>query len=277
MSKEADRVFNSHVHTSFSRDCTYTGEEMCRAAIEKGLSGISITDHCDMHTFISHNAYSNSIKSNRESKSLAEKYKNELCVLSGIELGDAFFKHDSAKRILEKLELDVVLLSIHAVMISGVERFLSHIDFGTFSTDELDSVVNSYFERLIISLEETDFDICSHLTLPFRYINGVYKRNLPIENYSAQIKKALSIIIERGKALELNTSELKRQLFDFMPSESILKEYARMGGRLVSLGSDAHTPENIDAGLLEGIELLKKSGFSSYVYYRNRRAVFVPL
>ena len=32
MSKEADKVFNSHVHTSFSRDCTYTGEEMCRAA-----------------------------------------------------------------------------------------------------------------------------------------------------------------------------------------------------------------------------------------------------
>ena len=270
-------MFNSHVHTLFSRDCVHSAEEMAVAALDNGLFGICITDHCDMHTFISHNAYQNMINSNKESKRLAEKYSGRLCVLSGIELGDAYFRYSYAERILKKLELDTVLLSIHAVMINGIEKFLSHIDFSSFSENELDLVVKNYFDRLYVSVCETDFDICAHLTLPFRYINGVYGRNLPMKNYYGQIKKVLSALIERGKELELNTSELSRQLFDFMPTKDIISEYASMGGRLVSIGTDAHTPQNIAAGFNEGKKLLRECGFSSYVYYKDRRPVFIDL
>ena len=270
-------MFNSHVHTHFSRDCAYSAEEMAEAALKEGLFGICITDHCDMHTFISHNAYQNMLKSNKESKRLAEKYNGRLCVLSGIELGDAYFRHEYSERLLKKLELDTVLLSIHAVMVNGIEKFLSHIDFSSFSENELDLVVKNYFERLFVSVCETDFDICAHLTLPFRYINGVYGRNLPIKNYHEQIKKVLSALIERGKALELNTSELSRQLFDFMPAKDIIIEYAQMGGKFISIGTDAHTPKNIAAGFNEGKKLLYECGFSSYVYYKDRKPIPINL
>lgn len=266
-------MFNSHIHTDFSPDCSCSMEEMCEAAIKKGLMGISVTDHCDMHTFISHNPYLTSLKSNTESKKMAEKYAGRLCVLSGIELGDAFFRYENAKRILARLELDSILLSIHAVMINGIERFLSHVDFSLFSEKELDGIVRNYFDRLLVSAEETDFDICAHLTLPFRYINGVYKRNLPVQNYSEEIKKVLSVLVERKKALELNTSELDRQLFDFMPSESIVEEFFNMGGRLVTIGTDAHTPKALDKGFFEAKKLLIKIGFPYYVYYKDRLVV----
>ena len=48
-----------------------------------------------------------------------------------------------------------------------------------------------------------------------------------------------------------------------------MEKYYSMGGRLVTLGSDAHTPENVGRGIAEAIEELKKIGFDSVVCMEN--------
>ena len=53
----------------------------------------------------------------------------------------------------------------------------------------------------------------------------------------------------------------------------ILEQYRRMGGYLVTLGSDAHTADRLGTGLAEATALLKQLGFRHCFYYENRIAI----
>jgi histidinol-phosphatase (PHP family) len=59
-------------------------------------------------------------------------------------------------------------------------------------------------------------------------------------------------IAARGRALEMNT----RRLWSWMP-----RWWAEEGGRTVSFGSDAHTPDALASGLPEAALMLEHHGF----------------
>lgn len=270
-------MFNSHIHTEYSHDCTTPVEEMCRAAIEKGFSGIAITDHCNADTCISDNAYRKILKSGEEARRLNQKYNGVLSVMAGVEMSDVLRKPDYAKRLIKALQPDCVIMSVHNIMRKNPTEHLSRMDFGSMDEGEIDSVIKVYFSELLRAAKETDYDICAHLTLPFRYINGKYGKKADVSKCMPEIKKVLSVLIDRNKALEINTSNFSGSLRDFMPSENIVALYREMGGKLVTIGTDAHIPENIDSGFSDGIAMLKRLGFTSYFYYKNRRAVAITL
>lgn len=270
-------MFNSHVHTENSRDCTFSLEEMVLAAKEKGFFGISATDHCDLDFCISGDLYRRLLSSGEKVRELNKKYADSFLVTVGIELSDATRKPEYAKRLIKALRPDSISLSVHNIIADNMPVGLSHMDFGTMSSDRIDSVLNTYFSDLLAAVKNADFDICAHLTLPLRYITGVYKKTIVLENYMPQIKKILSVLIDRNKALEINTSDTHHQLCDFMPPEEIAKMFFNMGGRLVTIGTDAHSPQNIDYGFAEGKNMLNRIGFDSYVYYRNRKAQIIKI
>ena len=51
----------------------------------------------------------------------------------------------------------------------------------------------------------------------------------------------------------------------------------KLGGRLVTIGTDAHVTKNIASGFNEAKAMLKKIGFEKYHYYKNRNPVEVAL
>ena len=270
-------MFNSHIHTNHSGDCNVPMETMCLAAIDAGFFGILITDHFSADRCISSNAYSNVIASVSEARALAEKYSSQLTVLSGVEVGEAYRKPDYTQRFLKALKPDCVLGSVHDVFIDNLPRNLSRMDFGKMSDDEAYSVIKVYFSELMQVVQETDYDILSHLTLPLRYTNGKCGKKLTLDAFAKDIEKILKAVIKKGKALELNTSDFDHQLFDFMPGKDILRKYYGMGGRLITIGTDAHKSENIAVGFNEAKALLKEIGFEHYYYYKNRKPVKVSL
>ncbi len=270
-------MFNSHVHTDFSADCTETGEAMCESAIENSLLGITITDHSNLASCITHNAFRTSLNSVLKARELGEKYRGSLSVFAGIEMGDALCMPDYADRIIRATKPDFVLASVHSVPFPTKHQYINKIDYQNMTDQEIDSLIRLYFKLCLQTVKESDFDSFAHLTIPFRYINGVSKKNIDIFPYYDIIEEILKNLVKRKKALELNTSELSRQLFDFMPNEKIINMYKECGGKLVTIGSDAHERVNIAFGLSDAISLLKRAGFTSYVYYKNRKAVEVPI
>ena len=82
-------------------------------------------------------------------------------------------------------------------------------------------------------------------------------------------------MIEKNLALELNTSGASSGTF--LPDEYYLKMYREMGGKLITVGTDSHVAENVTQGFLEGINLLKKVGFTEYFYYEKRKPIAVRL
>lgn len=263
-------MYNSHVHTDFSVDCTVPAAEMCGAAIQKGVSGIAITDHCNIAKCVSRNVYQTALHSAEKALELQKQYECALDIAVGIEIDEMIYKPDYAQRIIDAVDFDVVLASVHAVELNCIPVYISEIDFSVLSQRETEDIFTSYYKDLLQTVKSCDFDVCAHLTLPLRYANGVYHKNINIKKYYSYIEKILSVLVDRKKALELNTSEINRQLFDFMPNEDILKMYRDLGGTLITIGSDAHKKEHIDFGFKEAAEVLSRVGFDSYVFYTGR-------
>lgn len=54
------------------------------------------------------------------------------------------------------------------------------------------------------------------------------------------VERILHQVIADGKGIEVNTSCFAYGLADLTPSRRILELYRQMGGRIVTIGSDAH-------------------------------------
>ena len=63
------------------------------------------------------------------------------------------------------------------------------------SEENLHIFLKTYFEDMIRMIENYDFDILTHLTVPLRYINGKYGRGIEISRYDDTIRKILGMII----------------------------------------------------------------------------------
>ena len=270
-------MFNSHVHTNFSRDCKVPMEDMCLAAIDAGFSGMSITDHYNGDSCISDNSYTNVIKSVEAARKLNEKYEGRILILGGVEISDVLRKPDYTARFLKALRPDSVIFSVHNIFMDDITKNLSRMDFGKLTDDEAYRVIGIYFSELVEGAKKADYDILAHLTLPLRYTNGKHGKKLTLDRFRGEVEEILTTLIKREKALEINTSDLNHQLCDFMPYEDIVKKYFGLGGRLVTIGTDSHVTKNISSGFSEAKALLKKIGFENYHYYKNRKPVEVAL
>ena len=104
----------------------------------------------------------------------------------------------------------------------------------------------------------------------------VKKSTLP-EYFDEEADRVLEALASRQKALELNTSRLALSAEDYRLNERYLKRFWELGGKYVTLGTDAHSPEQITNGLNEGIGLLKKVGFDKVTYYEKRKPLMAEL
>ena len=62
-------IYDSHIHSINSFDGKQSVEEICRTALEKKLSGVTVSDHADLLALIPEKNYG----------AYAEVYKNDRC------------------------------------------------------------------------------------------------------------------------------------------------------------------------------------------------------
>ena len=262
-------IINCHVHTMYSHDGNGTVDELCSEALKNKISGLAVTDHCDCEYADDKRMYESLLCSFDKASEAAERYKNTLTVIKGIEIGEAIFDPCFAKKIIAARSWDVVLGSVHAVRIQDHEMPFSLIDFSSWEEKALQDYVKQYFEDVKETVLTTDFDILSHLTVVYRYIIYKYGKKIDTTLYSQQIKEILKLVIKHGKTLEVNTSGVISGYL--MPDEDILKLYLSLGGTSISLGSDSHTPENLCMGLDTTVPMLQKIGFTHLTHYIDRK------
>ena len=75
--------------------------------------------------------------------------------------------------------------------------------------------------------------------------------------------------IGKDKALEINVSGLFKGLGETLPAFDEIKRYHDLGGKYITLGSDAHNINDVGRDIEKGIELAFKAGFKSYYIYEN--------
>jgi histidinol-phosphatase (PHP family) len=95
--------------------------------------------------------------------------------------------------------------------------------------------------------------------------------------YEQKIRSALKTCIERGLALDVNSSGLRKPAQIIMPDPLILKWYAEMGGQRVTLGSDAHRVADVSLHLEKVIQAIRAAGITHLSQFEQRQLRLVPL
>lgn len=260
--------FDAHTHSRFSFDAekTVTVEAMCRAALEKGITHLAITDHYDIGAVLdgiySYDAYA----AKAAIEHAQDKFEGQLTLSYGIELGSATAYPDEAETFLDKMRFESVVGSIHYM--SGYEDFCDW-DMRSLSDEDFSAAWFCYLAELTRLCELGMIDVLAHLTYPLRYYM-LAGRTLNLTPSMDAIAELLRKVIDQGILLEVNTSGYRCKMGGPMPDAQILALYKDLGGRLLSVGSDAHRPEDIAADYDRTEQLLSSLGFGEIAFKRNK-------
>ncbi len=262
-----------HNHSACSPDGGDMAECMCQKAAELGLYAYTLTDHCECQEFEAEYAP-------RVEKAWAEmeRIKNNLAgklrFYRGIELGQPNQDLPAAEAALSHREYDFVIGSIHNIR--NFEDFY-FLDYTKEGPDFIDRLLCAYWQELLEVIDWGNFDSLGHLTYPLRYIEGEHGISVDLAKHREAIDHVFLALIRRDKALEVNTSGLRQKIGRTMPDLPLLTRYHELGGRLVTLGSDAHRAEELGNGIDQGMELLRQAGFEEFTVFDHRRPVMLPL
>ena len=266
---ESLRFADLHSHSRHSHDGKESVSALAESALQKGFFGITVTDHADLQYFEERRVAQEISASLEEADRENARLEGRLRVWKGVELGEAIWEKALADSML-RLNYDLVISSVHAVRFGSVTDPYSTIDFSLFSKEKIQAYLKQYFEDVLEMAQTVEFQVLSHLTCPLRYLIGKYHREVEEEPYRLVVDEILKTILSRGIALEVNTSDIGSSYGCLMPHERILSRYRALGGRLITLGSDAHRTCDVGKGFSLASATLEKMGFSELFYYEKK-------
>lgn len=267
---------DSHMHSSFSGDSEAKMNDMVESAIAKGLMAITFTEHMDYDFVYTEEEPEGFFEVNTDSYlydllRAREKYGAKIQINFGIELG--MQTHINQKNVLysNSYPFDFIIASSH--LCNHKDPYLPEFFEGR---DEKEGY-HEYFKYIIDVVNSFwNYDVYGHLDYVLRY--GPNKNKFfTMEEYGDEISEILKIIIHNGKGIEANTSGFHYGMGGPHPNIEILKRYKELGGEILTIGSDAHTPDRIGSHFKETAELLKSIGFETYCVFENREPSFFYL
>lgn len=257
-----------HVHSTLSGDGKSTIEEHIVRAAQVGVQTLCLTEHVDLDV-LDNRLVVDTAKYHKAflaAQDAAKKAKVEL--LMGLEIGYTAETAARAKTMADALPLDFRLLSRHIV--GGKDPY--EADY--FAGKTRQSALEEYLEAVFRSIRYyDDYDAVAHIGYVFKFSG---ERFSPMRYADApdHIDAILRSLIEKGKALELNTSRLPA--FG-MPGLDVFARYKELGGELVTLGSDAHHANDLAKGFDMALEGLRALGFTHLCTYKRKKLHMVNI
>lgn len=255
--KEGVMRADYHVHSEFSDDSREPMEKQIERAIELGLDEICFTDHVDYGIkkdwnqgnilFRMGDGVNYALSEGSDPLAnvnypeyfgklmrMREIYQKRISIRTGLEFGVQTVTVNDFERLFSdyRRELDFVLLSMHQV---DNREFWNQ----QFQQGKSQREYNERYYREIYEVQKRfrNYSVLAHLDLINRYdLAGAY----PFEKVEDIIAEILKQAISDGKGIEINTSSWHYDLNDTQPSRAILKLYRDLGGKIITIGSDAH-------------------------------------
>ncbi len=251
-------MIDYHVHSVHSGDSPATVQEMCERAVEIGITDIAFTEHLDFTpTDIAYGAF-NYDKREVDLQAAREEFSGRLTIRAGIEV-DYQTRHRSLiEDYLGAHSFDYVLGSAHYINGAIMEDHRSY-----FSGKSVRDAYVPYFDAAISVVESGLFDALAHPDLVKRH-GSRYFGKFVFEDFDPEIQSLLSAVISKGIILEVNSSGLRQPPEEAYPGWEAILMYKELGGRLVALGSDAHTPKQLGFGLSEVGLMVEQAGLEVF-------------
>lgn len=258
------------VHSYRSHDGKATIREQCRRAVEIGLDEIGFTEHKDFDPddpVVDHFDYGRYAE---EIAAARDEFAGRLAIRMGVEIDYQRWFEDEIADYLSRHAFDYVLGSVHYVD----RRMLMTPEYiGDLTREE---AYARYFAAARDSVESGLIDVAGHL----EYVN---RRGVPAFGpydwtpYREQVAELFDRMIARNVALEINTAGLRQGVGHTYPCEAHVALYAERGGRLLTIGSDSHRPEDLAASYEVAAGLARKQGLAELCTFHERGRTLVPL
>lgn len=253
-----------HVHTYYSDDSECPMEDMVKQAITLGLDEVTFTEHVDYGVKTDLNCdYDAYFK---EIESLKHTYADRITIRAGIEFGVQMHTAGQFRQDFSQYPFEFIILSNHQV---GNKEFWN-LEFQEGKPQE--EFQRAYYEAIYdVAQIYKDYSVLGHLDMIKRYDPyGSY----PDEKIMDLVDQILRLVIADGKGIELNTSCFRYGLSDLTPSRAILKRYLELGGRIITIGSDAHEAKHLGGHIAEAKEILREIGFTKFCTFEKLEPVF---
>lgn len=266
-------TYDAHLHSSFSGDSDTPMEAMIEQAIALGMQGMCFTEHMDMdfpqttEEVLDFNLNTDAYL--YDFLRMQEIYGNQLQLRFGVELG---VQPHLGKRLAEYVKsypFDFVIASSH--LCHGKDPYYPPFYEGRTEEEAYREYFTSIYENLC---KIEDFDVYGHLDYVVRY-GPNRDQDYTYEKYKDILDKILEKIVSDGHGIEINTGGLPKGLKDLHPNREILKRYKELGGEIITIGSDAHTPRRIGESFARAEEALRACGFHYYTIFQERVPKFV--
>ena len=260
-------MYDMHNHTLYSDDSNATMKSIIDAGVQQGLKGIAITDHYDPDYPTPEFQFTPDFPAyQREMEELKETYRDKIGVILGIEIGIQHGKTlDKCKNAATEYPYDFILGSFHCA--HGKDLYVDY--YNDWSIEE---AYHGFYQYMVDCLDDYQaFDVLGHINIIDRYTSRIPSYG----PYMEKIEAILRLLVDRGKGLEINTSSFRYNLGDITtPSKEILSLYKEVGGEIITLGSDAHSPRHVGYKLDWAENFAKSQGFRYYAHYKNRLPIF---
>lgn len=269
-------LVDCHMHTPLCGHAGGEPREYVRAAARKGIDLITFTCHIPL---LREDLFrGRGIRMSKEDlphyfelleDAAQEGKKVGVRVLKGIEAEVYPEKEplEGMEEVLDSWPFDFVLGSLH----HPLPGYRSWLQGKGMITDE--AIVDTYFGHLAAGARSGIYNSMSHPDVIRIY--GTVQRFEP-EEHEPAIRQFLEALVESDTCMEVNTSGLIKGVYKLHPDPVILDWASAMGVRL-TIGSDAHQPEQVGQHFDTVLPLLKKKGFTHVHYFEKRKAVPVEL
>lgn len=258
-------MFDCHMHSRVSFDGHDRGIDLALAAKNAGLEEICFTDHLD------YDPLGKMGKMDFDTEDYNREYDGltlpGLEIRRGLEFGMTADNREQFARDLQRRPFDFVLGSVHFV--DGMDVYFHDYWAGK----SVFQAERRYLEATLecVTLHE-DFDVLAHLTYIAKTPVHPAPRPVPYDAHDKLIDEILRTLAQKGKGLEMNTSGVDR-CGGFLPTADIFHRFRELGGRIVTVGSDAHTCDRVGQYSREACRILKDI-FGYVCTFRDREPVF---
>lgn len=261
-----------HVHTSISHDGISSIEEYLNIAKEKNVDEITFTEHFDIYDGIKTNLKTLDVDKYLE-EYLKRKDDSKVKTNFGIEIGLQPDEYTKIHNMVINHDFDFIIGSSHITCKKDMS-----MDKSFFEGLTQKEAYMKYFNEVLENINKYyyEFDVYGHLDYVIRY-GGYDNKKIDYDDYKEVLDPILMTLIRKDKGIEINTSGIRYGLGMPHPNLDIIKRYKELGGKIITVGSDAHQTKDLASYFEMAYSMLEIVGFSEVAIYHNRRPDFVKI
>jgi histidinol-phosphatase (PHP family) len=258
------QYYDQHLHTHFSPD----SKEQFKNYLKQSDLPVVSTEHLDFYGpaqnredwILDYEQYSKRIDA------LNEEYENRL--LKGIEVGFTYNDRTRLSKYLDKKFFDIILLSVHH---NGKDVFMAL----NHDTKDLQEHMKEYFDLMLVAVQNAPrANVLAHFDFGLRGYDDVTIEDL--YGVEDQLIDIFKLIVQNDQALELNTSSMYKHKNAHL-YEYAIELYQSVGGKMFTVGSDAHRAKDYQRGFNAAFSMLEKFNVKELVVFQNQEPQFVPI